>query len=79
MTTAGPAGGAGVRVDLLVMSVAVAWGATYWVAKELVAGGAVLAVLGVRMGLTTVLLGAGLLLSRRRVTRTELRLASRWA
>ncbi|WP_082812854.1 DMT family transporter [Cellulomonas timonensis] len=72
MTTARPAGRASLRVDLLVMSVAVAWGATYWVAKDLVAGGAVLAVLGVRMGLTTVLLGAGLLLSRRRVTRSEL-------
>lgn len=44
-------------VDALLLCVAVAWGSTYWVAKELVNQATVLAVLAVRMALTAPALG----------------------
>jgi drug/metabolite transporter (DMT)-like permease len=58
-------------VDVLLLAVAVAWGSTYWVAKELVSPDTVLAVLAVRMLLTAVVLGLILLAMRKRLKRTE--------
>jgi drug/metabolite transporter (DMT)-like permease len=58
-------------VDALLLAVAVAWGSTYWVAKELVSQDTVLAVLGVRMTLTAAALGLILVLMRKRLQKTE--------
>jgi drug/metabolite transporter (DMT)-like permease len=58
-------------VDALLLAVAVAWGSTYWVAKELVTQDTVLAVLGVRMLLTAVVLGLILVVMRKRLKKTE--------
>jgi drug/metabolite transporter (DMT)-like permease len=58
-------------VDALLLAVAVAWGSTYWVAKELVSQDTVLAVLGVRMLLTAVALGLMLVAMRKRLKKTE--------
>lgn len=58
-------------VDVLLLAVAVAWGSTYWVAKELVSPETVLAVLAVRMLLTAVALGLILIAMRKRLKRTE--------
>lgn len=58
-------------VDVLLLAVAVAWGSTYWVAKELVSQDTVLAVLCVRMTLTAVALGIILVLMRKRLQKTE--------
>jgi drug/metabolite transporter (DMT)-like permease len=58
-------------VDVLLLAVAVAWGSTYWVAKELVSSDTVLAVLGVRMVLTALALGLILLAMRNRLKKTE--------
>ncbi|WP_354238714.1 DMT family transporter [Arthrobacter sp. UYEF20] len=58
-------------VDGLLLAVAVAWGSTYWVAKELVSPDTVLAVLGVRMVLTALALGLILLAMRNRLKKTE--------
>jgi hypothetical protein len=49
----------------------VAWGSTYWVAKELVSQDTVLAVLGVRMTMTAVALGLILVGMRKRLQKTE--------
>lgn len=58
-------------VDALLLAVAVAWGSTYWVAKELVSQDTVLAVLAVRMLLTAVALALILAVMRKRLNRTE--------
>ncbi|MGN7249860.1 DMT family transporter [Arthrobacter sp. SAFR-014] len=58
-------------VDALLLAVAVAWGSTYWVAKELVTKDTVLAVLGVRRLLTAVVLGLILVVMRTRLKKTE--------
>jgi drug/metabolite transporter (DMT)-like permease len=58
-------------VDALLLAVAVAWGSTYWVAKELVSQDTVLAVLAVRMILTAVALGLILVVMRKRLKKTE--------
>lgn len=58
-------------VDALLLAVAVAWGSTYWVAKELVSQDTVLAVLGVRMTLTAAALGLILVLMRKRLQKAE--------
>ena len=57
---------------MLLLAVAVAWGSTYWVAKELVSPDTVLAVLGVRMVLTALALGLILMVMRNRLKKTEL-------
>ncbi|MBG6191743.1 drug/metabolite transporter (DMT)-like permease [Arthrobacter sp. CAN_A212] len=64
--------GRSLTVDLLLMLVAIAWGSTYWVAKELVEGGSVLAVLAVRMPMTALILGAIVLIARKRIGRRDL-------
>jgi drug/metabolite transporter (DMT)-like permease len=58
-------------VDALLLCVAVAWGSTYWVAKELVNQDTVLAVLGVRMSLTAVALGLIFIAMRKRMKKSE--------
>lgn len=58
-------------VDALLLAVAVAWGSTYWVAKELVSQDTVLAVLGARMTLTAIALGLILVIMRKRLKKTE--------
>jgi len=58
-------------VDVLLLAVAVAWGSTYWVAKELVSQDTVLAVLSVRMTLTAAALGLILVMMRKRLKKTE--------
>lgn len=58
-------------VDVLLLAVAVAWGSTYWVAKELVSQDTVLAVLAVRMLLTSLALGLILIALRKRLKKTE--------
>lgn len=55
------------RVDLLLLLVAVSWGSTYLVAKELVAAGAVLALLAVRMLLAAGVMAAIAGLRRKRL------------
>lgn len=75
MSDKGPSQAAAGRtsiVDVLLLAVAVAWGSTYWVAKELVSPDTVLAVLGVRMVLTALALGLILLVMRNRLKKTEL-------
>lgn len=61
------------RVDLLVLLVAVSWGSTYLVAKELVSPSSVPAMLALRMLLAAAIMAAILLARRKRVTRSELR------
>lgn len=58
-------------VDLLLLAVAVAWGSTYWVAKELVSQDTVLAVLAVRILLISIALGLILAAMRKRLKKTE--------
>ncbi|MDQ0617623.1 drug/metabolite transporter (DMT)-like permease [Arthrobacter globiformis] len=58
-------------MDALLLTVAVAWGSTYWVAKELVTQDTVLAVLTVRMLLTAAALGLILVMMRKRLKKTE--------
>lgn len=61
------------RVDLLVLLVAVSWGSTYLVAKELVSPSSVPAMLALRMLLAAAIMAAILVARRTRVTRPELR------
>jgi len=56
---------------MLLLAVAVAWGSTYWVAKELVSQDTVLAVLAVRMLLTALALGVILVAMRKRLKKTD--------
>ena len=58
-------------MDALLIGVAIAWGSTYWVAKELVGPDTVLAVLAVRMTLTAVALGLILVVRRKRFAASE--------
>ncbi len=60
------------RVDLLLLLVAVSWGSTYLVAKELVSAGTVLALLAVRMLLAAGVMAAIAGVRRKHVTRSEL-------
>lgn len=74
MTDQGPARATVRRtsiVDALLLAVAVAWGSTYWVAKELVSQDTVLAVLAVRMLLTAAALGLILIAMRKRIRKAE--------
>ena len=61
------------RVDLLLLLVAVSWGSTYLVAKELVTPSSVVALLAVRMLLAAAVMAAIVAGRRNRVTRSELR------
>lgn len=61
------------RIDLLLLLVAVFWGSTYFVAKELVSTGTVLAMLSVRMVLAAGALALIIGARRQRLTRTELK------
>jgi len=61
------------RVDLYVLLVAIAWGSTYLVAKELIGDGAVLALLAARMLFAAAALGLVLALRRRVTSRAEWR------
>ncbi|MEW1921703.1 DMT family transporter [Pseudarthrobacter oxydans] len=60
------------RVDLLLLLVAVSWGSTYLVAKELVSAGTVLALLALRMLLAAGVMAAIAGVRRKRLTRSEL-------
>ena len=60
------------RVDLLLLLVAVSWGSTYLVAKELVSGGTVLALLAVRMLLAAGVMAAIVGVRRKPLTSKEL-------
>ena len=60
------------RVDLLLLLVAVSWGSTYLVAKELVSAGTVLALLALRMLLAAGVMAAIAGMRRKRLTSTEL-------
>ncbi|MDQ0820998.1 drug/metabolite transporter (DMT)-like permease [Arthrobacter sp. V1I7] len=60
------------RVDLLLLLVAVSWGSTYLVAKELVSAGTVLALLALRMLLAAGVMAAIAGVRGKRLTRTEL-------
>lgn len=62
------------RVDLSLLLVAIAWGSTYFVAKELIDGGAVVALLASRMLFAAAALGLLLILRRRGVTPAEWRI-----
>ncbi|PYH01275.1 DMT family transporter [Arthrobacter stackebrandtii] len=66
-----PAGRRNATVDLLLLAVAVAWGSTYWVTKELVSRDNVLAVLAVRMTLTALTLMFILVMRRKRIAKSE--------
>lgn len=59
------------RVDLLLLLVAVSWGSTYLVAKELVTAGTVLALLAVRMLVAAGVMAAIAGVRRKRLTRKE--------
>jgi len=59
------------QVDVLLMAVAVSWGSTYWVAKELVGGGGVLGMLSIRMVVTALVLALLLRLAGRRLSRAS--------
>lgn len=61
------------RVDLLLLLVAVAWGSTYFVAKDLVSAGSVAALLAVRMLLAAAALAAIAASRRGHLTGAELR------
>ena len=60
------------RIDLLLILVAVSWGSTYLVAKELVSDGTVLALLAVRMLLAAAVMALIAGLRRKRITLFEL-------
>ncbi|WP_081819022.1 DMT family transporter [Arthrobacter sp. UNC362MFTsu5.1] len=60
------------RVDLLLLLVAMSWGSTYLVAKELVAVETVIALLAVRMLLAAALMAAIIGVRRKRITSAEL-------
>lgn len=62
--------------DGLLVGVAVAWGATYFVAKDLLQAGSVLGMLSVRMSITAILLGAVLLVQQCRPSRQALRIGA---
>lgn len=59
------------RVDLLLLLVAVSWGSTYLVAKEVLTAGTVLALLAVRMLLAAGVMAAIAGVRRKPLTRTE--------
>lgn len=59
------------RVDILLLLVAVSWGSTYLVAKELVTPSSVTAFLAVRMMLAAAILAAIVLARRQRITPAE--------
>jgi drug/metabolite transporter (DMT)-like permease len=61
------------RVDLLLLLVAVSWGSTYLVAKQLVTAGTVMALLAVRMLLAAGVMAAIAGVRRKRLTRKEVR------
>lgn len=60
------------RADLLLLLVAVSWGSTYLIAKDLVAPGTVLALLSARMLLAAGVMAAVVSLRRKSLTRAEL-------
>jgi drug/metabolite transporter (DMT)-like permease len=60
------------RVDLLLLLVAVSWGSTYLVAKELVSTDTVIALLALRMLLAAGIMTGIMALRRKRLTRAEL-------
>jgi len=60
------------RVDLLLLLVAVSWGSTYLVAKELLSGGTVLTLLALRMLLAAGIMAAIAGVRRKHLTRMEL-------
>lgn len=60
------------RIDLLLSLVAISWGSTYLVAKELVTGDTVLALLSVRMLLAAGFMAVVMGFRRKRVSRAEL-------
>jgi drug/metabolite transporter (DMT)-like permease len=64
------------RVDLLLLVVAVSWGSTYLVAKELVAPNSVVALLALRMLLAAAIMAAVVTARRRRLTTAELRVGA---
>jgi len=64
------------RVDLLLLLVAVSWGSTYLVAKELVSPSSVVALLAVRMVVAAVAMAAFVALRRNPVTAAELRVGA---
>lgn len=59
------------QADTMLMVVAVAWGSTYVVAKELVGIGSVLGMLSVRMGITALMLGAVIVVAGSRLSRAD--------
>jgi drug/metabolite transporter (DMT)-like permease len=61
-----------VTVDVLLLCVAVAWGSTYWVTKELVTRDTVLAVLAIRMTLTAIALWVIFAARRKRIAKAEI-------
>ncbi|MFI5936233.1 DMT family transporter [Actinoplanes sp. NPDC051494] len=61
------------RVDLLLLAVAVSWGSTYLVAKELVTPDSVVALLALRMLLAALIMAVVVAARRTRVTAAELR------
>jgi len=61
------------HVDLLLLLVAVSWGSTYLVAKELASPGPVVALLALRMSLAAAVLAAIVVARRIRISRSELR------
>lgn len=61
-----------IHVDALLVAVAVSWGSTYWVAKDLLSAGTVLGMLGLRMGATALVLLVCLFLMGRRPRRESL-------
>ncbi|WP_198153662.1 DMT family transporter [Catenuloplanes japonicus] len=61
------------RVDLLLLLVAISWGSTYLVAKELVTPDSVVALLALRMLLAAVIMAVVVAARRTRVTAAELR------
>lgn len=54
--------------DSLLLGVAVVWGSTYFVAKDLLHAGSVLGMLSLRMGMAALALGAALLLTGKRLS-----------
>lgn len=65
-----------IRVDLLLLVVAVSWGSTYLVAKGLVAPNSVVALLALRMLLAAVIMAAVVTARRRRWAPAELRVGA---
>jgi drug/metabolite transporter (DMT)-like permease len=64
------------RVDLLLLLVAVSWGSTYLVAKELVSPSSVVALLALRMLLAAAVMVAVVAARRSRVTAAEVRVGA---